>query len=80
MAAAGYALQPKGPDRTRPALAPLAPTQPYRLIRTIPLEADPPEPELTPETKAAPDAEAAPELEAKPEPSGALGAPPASER
>jgi hypothetical protein len=73
-AAAGYALQPRGPDRTRPALAPLAPTQPYRLIRTTPPELDPIEPELTPATRAAPEAEAAPA------PNGALGAPPAGDR
>ena len=35
VAAAGYALQPKGPDRrSLPAPAPRAPTEPYRLIRT----------------------------------------------
>ncbi|MEO8178009.1 MAG: hypothetical protein ABI895_04160 [Deltaproteobacteria bacterium] len=73
-AAAGYALQPRGPDRTRPALAPLAPSQPYRLIRTTPSEPDPSEPELTLETRAAPEAEAAPE------PNGALSAPPAGDR
>ena len=43
-AAAGYALQPKGPDRrSTAASAPRAPTQPYRLIRQTP-----PEPEPTP--------------------------------
>jgi hypothetical protein len=35
VAAAGYALQPKGPDRrSLPAPAPRAPTEPYRLIRS----------------------------------------------
>jgi hypothetical protein len=38
-AAAGYALQPRGPDRRNPAAtAPRAPTQPYRLIRQTPPE------------------------------------------
>jgi hypothetical protein len=32
-AAAGYALQPKGPDQQHPASAPRAPTRPYRLLR-----------------------------------------------
>jgi hypothetical protein len=35
-AAAGYALQPKGPDQLAPAPAPRAPTSPYRLIRKAP--------------------------------------------
>jgi len=47
-AAAGYALQPKGPDRrNKAATAPMAPTQPYRLIRQTP-----PEPEPAPEVAA----------------------------
>jgi hypothetical protein len=46
VAAAGYALQPKGPDRLhRPAPAPRAPTQPYRLIRTPVAEPEPSEPD-----------------------------------
>jgi hypothetical protein len=44
-AAAGYALQPKGPDRrSLPAPAPRAPTEPYRLIRTTPAQEDPSDP------------------------------------
>jgi hypothetical protein len=47
-AAAGYALQPKGPDRrNKAATAPRAPTQPYRLIRQTP-----PQPEPEPEVAA----------------------------
>jgi hypothetical protein len=53
-AAAGYALQPKGPDRTLPAPAPLAPNQRYRLIRSAPPEPDPSEPETALETGAPP--------------------------
>jgi hypothetical protein len=62
VAAAGYALQPNGPDRSRrPAPAALAPTQSYRLIRTTPPERDPSEQEPASETGVAPDVEAAPE-------------------
>ena len=47
-AAAGYALQPKGPDRrSQAATAPRAPTQPYRLIRQTPPEPEPAPPEVT---------------------------------
>jgi len=61
VAAAGYALQPNGPDRSRrPAPAALAPTPSYRLIRTSPPEPDPSE--LEGALEAAPsDVEAAPE-------------------
>jgi hypothetical protein len=53
VAAAGYALQPNGPDRSRrPAAAPLAARQPYRLIRTTAPEAAPSEPGVAPETNA----------------------------
>lgn len=53
--AAGYALQPNGPDRrTRAATAPRAPTQPYRLIRQAPPEPEPaPPPASTPSEPAA---------------------------
>jgi hypothetical protein len=45
VAAAGYALQPKGPDRrTLAAPAPRAPTDPYRLIRSTPAQEDPSDP------------------------------------
>ena len=59
-AAAGYALQPKGPDRrNQAATAPRAPTQPYRLIRQTPPEPDPAPPEAaTPSAPAAPEAAA----------------------
>jgi hypothetical protein len=71
-AAVGYALQPKGPDLTRrPAPAPLAPNQRYRLIRTTPPEPDPADAEVAAETKAAPEREAAPQTHR------ALAAPPA---
>jgi hypothetical protein len=54
VAAAGYALQPNGPDRSRrPAAAPLAPSQPYRLIRTTAPEAALSEPGAEPEMHGA---------------------------
>ena len=46
VAAAGYAFQPKGPDRSRRAVpAPRAPTQPYRLMRGVTAEPEPTEPD-----------------------------------
>ncbi|HEU4577620.1 MAG TPA: hypothetical protein VFS67_05165 [Polyangiaceae bacterium] len=45
VAAAGYALQPRGPDRrSAPAPAPRAPAEPYRLIRATPAQEDPSDP------------------------------------
>ncbi len=45
VAAAGYAMQSKGPDqRSLPAPAPRAPTAPYRLVRTTPAQEDPADP------------------------------------
>ena len=66
-AAVGYALQPKGPDLTRrPAPAPLAPNQRYRLIRTTPPEPDPSETEAAPEAETAPEREAVPQSDSAP--------------
>jgi hypothetical protein len=83
VAAAGYALQPKGPDGLhRPAPAPRAPTQPYRLIRKAPPEpvsTEPVSPESVSPAEPAPGVlpETAPEPapETRSEPAPASNAP-----
>jgi hypothetical protein len=83
VAAAGYALQSKGPDqRSLPAPAPRAPTAPYRLIRTTPAQEDPADPAdpTDPSDPSAPDP-SDPEDPAFPDPSEPIElktAPPAS--
>lgn len=72
-AAAGYALQPRGPDQLGPAPSPRAPTRPYRLLRRPVVPATTPSagsPAATVEAGVAAD----PELgePAAPEPSPAL--------
>jgi len=69
VAAAGYALQPKGPDRLRrPAPAPRAPTQPYRLVRTVSAEPDPSEPDPSEPGPSDPSEPAEPSDPSEPEP------------
>jgi len=76
-AAAGYALQPKGPDRrSLPAPAPLAPTQPYRLIRATPAQEDPSDPEPSEPSDPEPSDPSDPEPSDPSEPIGLGTAPP----
>jgi hypothetical protein len=73
-AAAGYALQPKGPDQLGAAPAPRAPTQPYRLIRRAP-PAPAAEPAVPEVASPAPAPEASTGATTEPAPTSAPAAP-----